>query len=167
MVAHDPLHRSGRAACLRRRGRQAFPHPAPASGDDAKAAQRTGVTDARKGQPAVNEPQHAVPKHPAVLAASRQRAMPETTHFEPKPAERFGVRRDPVVTDVSPDYRAQPLAHFRNGVVHASLEFGLDLAQLGLQPLANRLPQHREASITPHLPADVGEAEEVERLRVS
>jgi hypothetical protein len=33
--------------------------------------------------------------------------------------------------------------------VHAALEFGFHLAQLRLQPFANRLPQHREAPITP------------------
>jgi hypothetical protein len=39
--------------------------------------------------------------------------------------------------------------------VQASLEFSFHLAQLGLQPLTNRLPQHREASITSLLAADM------------
>lgn len=47
----------------------------------------------------------------------------------------------------------------------ASLEFGFHLTQLRLQPFANRLPQDREPSIAPLLPTDVGESEEVERLR--
>jgi len=42
MLAHNPLHISGRAA---------FPHPAPASGDDAKTAQRVGMTHACGRQP--------------------------------------------------------------------------------------------------------------------
>jgi hypothetical protein len=50
-------------------------------------------------------------------------------------------------------------------MVHASPEFDLHLVQLRLQPLANRLPQHRKLSIAPFLPADVREAEEVERFR--
>jgi hypothetical protein len=59
---------------------------------------------------------------------------------------------------VSTHDRSQPLAHFGDGVMHASFEFGLHLAQLGLQPFANRLTQDREASVTPLLPADVGES---------
>jgi hypothetical protein len=43
--------------------------------------------------------------------------------------------------------------------VHAALEFGFHLAQLRLQPFANRLPQHREAPITPLPPTDVCEAQ--------
>ena len=68
MVAHNPLHGSGRAG---------LPHPALASGDNAKAAQGIRMIDARREQPAVNKPPHAVPQHPAVLAAARQGAVPE------------------------------------------------------------------------------------------
>jgi hypothetical protein len=47
--------------------------------------------------------------------------------------------------------------------VHAPLEFGFHLAQLGLQPLTNRLPKHRGPSAS-RLAADVRKAEEGERL---
>jgi hypothetical protein len=66
MVAHNPLNRSGRAD---------FPHPALASGDDAEAAQRIRMMDARNGQPAVSNPQHPVPEYATVLAAPRQCAI--------------------------------------------------------------------------------------------
>jgi hypothetical protein len=36
MIAHDPLHRSGRAE---------LPHPAPTLGEDAQAHERIGMTD--------------------------------------------------------------------------------------------------------------------------
>jgi len=49
--------------------------------------------------------------------------------------------------------------------VRAPPKLGFDLARLGWQPLPDRLPYHREPSI-PLLPADVREAEEVERLRL-
>jgi hypothetical protein len=49
MVAHNPLHRTGRAV---------LPDPAPASGDDANAAQGIGIKNAGRGQPAVNQPVH-------------------------------------------------------------------------------------------------------------
>src|SRR5713101_485629 len=73
MIAHNPLHGSGQAA---------FPHPALALGNDAHAAQGIGMTDRRQWQPAVDEAPHAIPKDAAVLAASRQRAMPEPSHLE-------------------------------------------------------------------------------------
>src|SRR5215469_550958 len=155
MVAHNPLDRSGRAA---------FPHPALASGDNAEAAQRVWMMYARSGQPAVNNPQHPVPQHTAVLAASRQGAPPEPDRLEPKQVERPPVHGDPVVSIVPLDYRTQPPTHFRDGVVHAPLELGFHLTQFGLQALAYRLPQHREPPVAPLLPADMREAEEVEGL---
>jgi len=63
MVAHNPLHRSGRAG---------FPHPALALGDDAKSPERVRVTDAGRGQPAFDEPPHPVPEHAAVLTIAPQ-----------------------------------------------------------------------------------------------
>ena len=124
------------------------------------------MTDASRRQPAVDEPPHPVPGDAAVLASSRQRAMPEPADLEPEQVQRRAVHGHAVVADVSTDHRAQPRAHCGNGVVHASSEFGFHRAQLRLQPLANRLPQHREPSVAPLLPADVREAEKVERLRL-
>jgi len=83
----------------------------------------------------VKKPPHAVPGDATVLAPPRQRAMPETAHLQPKDAQRGAVRGHTVVADVSPDHRAQPRAHCRDGVVHASSEFGFHRLQLGLQPL--------------------------------
>src|SRR5258708_4595729 len=123
------------------------------------------MTSAGGRQPAVDQAPHPVPEHSGFLTAAQERAMPEPTYLEPKRVQRRAVGRHSVITNVSPHDRPQPLAHFRDGVMHASFEFGLHLAQLGLQPFANRLPQDREASVAPLLPTDVGEAEEVERLR--
>ncbi len=44
------------------------------------------------------------------------------------------------------------LAHFRDGIVHASPEFISHFIQLRLEPLTNRLPQHREVTVAPPLP---------------
>src|SRR6202158_3273334 len=92
MVAHNPLHRSGRAA---------FPHPALASGDDAKTAQRIGMTYACKRKPACEQAPHTVPANATVLAAPAQRAMPETAHLKPKQVQRRAVHGHPVITDVA------------------------------------------------------------------
>src|SRR6266851_1146327 len=156
MITHNPLHGSGQAA---------LPHPALALGDDAQATQGIGMTDSRQWQPTVDEAPHAVPKDASVLAASRQRAMPEPSHLEPKDPQRVLVQGHSVVPDVSTHHRLQPFALVGDGFVHASLKFGFHLVQLRLQSLAYRLPQHRKPPIAPLLHADVRKAQEVERFR--
>ena len=52
--------------------------------DDARAVERIGMTDGRHRQPAGDETPHAVPEDAAILAAPRQRAIPEASHLEPK-----------------------------------------------------------------------------------
>src|SRR5467141_1941809 len=156
MIAHNPLHGSGRAA---------LPHPALALGDDAHAAQGIGMTDDRHGQPAVDEAPHAIPKDAAFLAAPRQRAMPKPPYLEPKEIQRRLVHGHPVVADVSTHHCLQPLAYFGDGFMHPSLKFGFHLVQFRLQPFADRLPQHREPSVAPLLHTDVCKAKKVERLR--
>jgi hypothetical protein len=47
MIAHNPLHGSGQAS---------FPHPALALGEDAHAAQGTGMTDGRPRLPISDKP---------------------------------------------------------------------------------------------------------------
>src|SRR6266436_5914896 len=157
MFAHNPLHGSRQAG---------FPHPALALGNDAHAAQGIGMTDGRHRQPAGDEAPHTVPQDTAVLAAPRQRAMPEPSHLEPKGPQRVLVQGHPVVPEVSTHHRFEPLALFGDGFVHASLKLGFHLVQLRLQPFAYRLPQHRKPSIAPLLHADMREAEKVERLRL-
>src|SRR5438093_4308673 len=99
-----------------------------------------------------------------VLAPPRQRAMPKPTDSEPKNRLRRLVHGHSVVAKVSAHHRWQPLALFGDGCVHALPKLGFYRVQLRLQSLADRLPQHRKASITPLLYADMGKAEEVERL---
>src|SRR5467141_3261859 len=156
MIAHNPLHGSGRAA---------LPHPALALGDDAHAAQGIGMTDDRQRQPAVDEAPHAIPKDAAVLAAPRQRAVPEPPHLQPKNPQRVLVPGHAVIPNVPTYHRLQPFALVGDGFVHASLKFGFHLVQLRLQSLAYRLPQHRKPSIVSLLYADMRKTEEVERFR--
>src|SRR6266404_3947071 len=141
-IAHDPLHGSGRAG---------FPHPALALGDNAHAPQRIGMTDRRQRQPASDETPHAIPQYAAVLAAPRQRAVPEPTYLEPKNPQRRCVHGHAVISNVPTHHCLQPLAQFGDGFVHPSLKLGFHLVQLRLQPFADRLPQHRVPSIAPLL----------------
>src|SRR5579885_360664 len=158
MVAHNPLHGSGRAG---------FPHPALASGDDAHAAQRKRMIETRQRQPAGHETPQALQGDAASLVTARKRSIPKPAHLKPEGRERGEVHGHAVVAKVPTDDRAQPLAHFRGGILHAPPKVSFHLLQLGLQPLAHRQPQHRKHSVASLPHADMREAEKVERLRFS
>jgi hypothetical protein len=106
MFAHNPLHGSGQAG---------LPHPALALGEDAQAAQGIGMTDARQRQPAGDEAPHAIPEDAAVLAAPRQRTVPEPPHLEPKKSQRRVVHGHAVIPNVPTYHRLQPFALFGMG----------------------------------------------------
>ena len=91
MVVHNPLHGSGRAG---------FPHPALALGDDAQSAQRISIVGANEGEPAINQLPHPVPGNATVLAAPRQRAMPEPAGLEPEDVQRHYIHGHAVVAEV-------------------------------------------------------------------
>src|ERR1700676_2083655 len=124
------------------------------------------MTDGRQRQPASDEAPHAVPEYATVLAAPRQRAMPEPPYLESKDPQRVVVLGHSVIPDVSTHHRLQPLALFGDGFMHPSLKFGFHLVQLRLHPFAYRLPQHRKPSIALLLHADMRKAEKVERFRL-
>ena len=123
------------------------------------------MTDGGQRQPASDEAPHSSPENAAVLAPPRQRAMPIPADSESKERQRRLVHGHSVVAKVSTHNRPQPLALLGDGFVHASLKLGFHLIPLRLQPLADRLPQHREPSIALLLHADVRKSEKVERLR--
>jgi hypothetical protein len=126
-----------------------------ALGNNAHAAQRIGMTDSRQRQPAVGKAPHTVPEYATVLAAPRQRAMPEPPYLEPKQPKRIAIHGHALVPGVATHHRLQPFALFGDGFVHAEPKLGFHSVQLCLHPLADRLPQHRETSVTPLLHADV------------
>src|SRR5713101_7969737 len=69
-IARNPLHGSGRAG---------LPHPALASGDDAKSPQGIGVTYARRGQPPLDEPAHPLPGDVPCVTAPNARCQSQPT----------------------------------------------------------------------------------------
>jgi len=82
------------------------------------------MTDGRHRKPAGEETPHAVPEYAAVLAASRQGAMPEVSYLEAKYSQRRVVHGHSVIPDMSTHHRLQPLALFEDGLMHPSLKLG-------------------------------------------
>ncbi len=143
MVAHDPLHRSGRAA---------LPHPALALGENAKANKRIGMTDASGRKPPGEVVLHPAPREAVGLAAAQKHPMPQPTHGPAEEADGPTIHRHAEVPEVTANDRAHIGPLLRDGEMHA--------------PPSDRLPQHRKPS-PPRLPTDVGEAQEVECCRLT
>jgi hypothetical protein len=107
MIAHNPLHGSGRVD---------FSHPALALGKNAHAAQGIGMTDGRQRQPASAEAPHTIPQHAAVLTLPGQRALPEPADSEPKNRQRWLIQVHSVIPQVSTQHRLVPFALFQEWV---------------------------------------------------
>ena len=152
MVAHNPLHGSGRAE---------LPHPALASGNNAKALPRTRMTDASLRDPASHPALHLSPRHMGFLATASKNPPPNPSHGHAKVTDRHRAHRHCVITHVSKDHRAHIDSHFKDGIVHASPQSGFNLSKLRLPPLAHRLPEHHEPSLA-CLSAAVSEPQEAE-----
>src|SRR2546422_696128 len=155
MIAHDPLHRSGRAA---------LPHPAPTSGEDAQTHEGIRVADTSRRKPPRDQTGHAVPRQVLPLTATAQNRPPKVPHGLAERAERRTIHGYTVVAGVAQDDRAQVGTLLRDGRVQALPQFGVHRPQLGLPPLAHRLSQHRGPAF-PRLPAAMREAQKVEGSR--
>ena len=113
--------------------------------------------------PSADEPLHTFPLDASLLAPPFERVMPEVTDREAEVGQSIPVTRHSEVTDMPTHNGLQPLADFRNRVMHSPPQLDLDPLQRRLHALANRLPKHHEPAL-PRLAADVLEAEEVEGL---
>jgi len=155
MIAHDPLHGSGRAA---------LPHPALALGDNAEAHEGIGMANVGGWQPPVDVASHPPPRQMMALAAALEGPPPKPTDGRAKGANTAPVHGHAVVPHVPGYDRAQISSYRRERLVQTSPEFGLDRLELRLPSLAHRLPQHREPSLS-RPPAAMREAEKVRRVR--
>src|SRR5208282_4998139 len=117
-------------------------------------------------QPAADEPLHSFPQDATFLAPSSEDVVPEVAHGETKVSQSVPVARHSEVSDVPAHHGLQPLANFRNRVMHAPPQLDFHLLQLGLHAFANRLPKHQKPSPF-RLPANVLEAEKIEGLRLA
>ena len=117
----------------------------------------------RSGYPSFCQLVEPGPVHPVPLPATAQSPSPESSHPDPEDPESDEVSRYRVVVEVALHDRPEPLAGLRHRIVPTSSELLLDLLQLRSHTLADRLSLHLERPV-PGLPADVREAQKVERL---
>src|SRR6266545_2072938 len=154
MVAHNPLHGSGRAALL---------HPALALGNNAKALPGIRMTNVSLRDPASHSALHLSPGYTGFLAPALKHPPPQPSHGHAKVTDRHRLHRHRVIAHIPENHRAHILPHCRNRRVHASPEFGFDFLEFALPSLAHRLPQHDESSLT-GLCAAVSETQKVKGL---
>ena len=76
------------------------------------------------------------------------------------------VSRDSIILEVSSQHAAQPLAHLTDGLMHPAVQFRLDALQFRGHPFPDGFAQHTESFLA-SLAADVGESQEIKRLRFS
>src|SRR6266511_6268003 len=155
-LAGGPPDRSQRAE---------LPHWAPALGPGGEAHAGIGVHDAGRGQQPIGDPAKPLPGEPAALASAPKRFPPGPPHLVTKGRHRVDVAWHSVVGEMSSHHARQPAPLVGDGEVPASPKLGFHLLQLRPQPLFDGDAPEPEAPV-PGLPTDVGEAQEVERLRL-
>ena len=128
---------------------------------------RVRMKDFGPGKPLCSETSQVLPRHPAFLAATLQYPQPAFAHFTPKALETGEGSGNGMIVEVALYHAPQPFPDFRQRMMHALPELVLHLFQLGKESLSDALAQHEELAVLPSLPTDVGEAQEVERLRLA
>src|SRR6516165_729478 len=131
---------------------------------DGEAIARPGVKDARFRKPVVRKLRHPCPRHPVLLTATPQRTPPEVDDVVPEHMQGTAVGRHCVVVEVAANDVMQPLSLFRDRLVHAPPHLRFDRLELRSHAVRPGLPFDLEFTRA-GLPADEGEAQEVEALR--
>jgi len=118
---------------------------------------------ARLGKPADRQELRAGLREPVLRAAADKSPPPRSSHPFPKDPQMIEISRCRVEVEVALHDRLEPLARLRHRVLHAQAKLPLDLLQFRPHTLATRLALYGEVPLPSH-PADVREAQEVERL---
>jgi hypothetical protein len=90
-IARDPLLRSGRAQLA---------HPAPTSGESAKARERRWLTDTGRRKPASDVPSHATPRKAMPLTATSQGLPPQAAYRHAKTTDRPSIHGHTIILEV-------------------------------------------------------------------
>src|SRR6516162_2842441 len=114
--------------------------------------------------PVVHQLRHPFPRHPILLAASPQRAPSKVGDMVPEHVQCTGIGWHCVVVEVAVDDVPQPFPLLGDRLVHAPPHLLFDHRELRSHAVPPGLPFDLEFSRA-GLPADEGEAHEVEGLR--
>src|SRR6516165_1053133 len=131
---------------------------------DGKAFARPRMEDDWFREPVVHQLRHPFPRHPILLAASPQRAPPKVGDLVPEHVQCTGIGWHCVVVEVAVDDVPQPFPLLGDRLVHAPPHLLFDHRELRSHAVPPGLPFDLEFSRA-GLPADEGEAHEVEGLR--
>ena len=118
------------------------------------------------GEPAVCQPVHQSPCCAVSLATPAQGATPKIDEMMTERRKSARVCWHGVIGKEASNHRPQPRALFSHALVPTPSEVRPDLQQLRLLPIAPRMPGEQEAAL-PCARADMGKAQEVERLRLA
>ena len=135
-------------------------------GSGGEAHARVGMHDAGRREPHLCDPAEAIPGHPAALASAPKRFSPEPSHLVMKCRDFVDVAWHSVVVEVSPQHARQPAPLLGDRPVPASPKLLVEGFQFRPQPLFDGDPPEPEAPV-PGLPTNMGEPQEVKRLRLS
>src|SRR5262245_63986319 len=98
MVAHNPLHGSGRAVLL---------HPALALGNNAKTLPGIRVTHASQREPASYSALHLCPRYTGFMAAPPQYSPTDPSHSNAKVTDTYRIHRHRVVITMHHNQRTR------------------------------------------------------------
>ena len=122
------------------------------------------MADMGRRKPAADEPLHTLPLDAAILTPPFKSTMPEMAYRKAEVGQSVPVARHSEVSDMPAHNGLQPLADFRNRIMHTPPQLDLNAQQGRLHALANRLPKHQKPPLL-RFPADMLEAKEVKGLR--
>jgi len=125
-----------------------------------------GMQNAQHGQPAGSELAHPVPVEAVALAASPQLRCPPARQPIPKGWQAVEVPRYRRIVEVALHDRPQPLSRARGRIVPTLPKLRLEFLPLLPQSPTDRRALHGKVP-PPVLPADMREAQKVERLRLA
>jgi hypothetical protein len=125
------------------------------------------VQNAGARDPCIDEAQEPHPGQPPTLAAAPKRPIPAPDDLSPKAVETIHVAGHGVVVEVALDNGSQPSARRRHRLMPASAKRVFDGRQLGGEAPPDGLALDDEPAGLPRGAADVGEPEEVERVRLA
>ena len=155
-VTQHPLHRSVRAE---------LPHTAPASGSDDQTLAWIGVAYFGMGKPMLYQSVHAFPRDGA-LAATAQRASPQSGHFTLESHEALPVIGHAKVSSMSCHHGFEVFPLFRNRLMHTLSHFQLERLKFSPQSLGTGQSQDRKFAL-PGFAAAMRESQKVKGLRFS